>query len=147
MNKIVNFNREARHRAAKETRKQIDDLKKINKRVNSLTEVDFSEPKVPLITVYYDTVDFPEQIVARVFEMNHPTNIYVNSQSHFQYQYQLQLQLQYQLFLLLFGFQKNHLLYLLFLLFLQNLLLFGVCRQASRPLVYVCIPHHTFIYP
>lgn len=81
MNKIVNFNREARRRAAKETRKQIDDLKKINKRVNSLTEVDFSELKVPLITVYYDTVDFPGQIVARVFEMNHPTNIYVSYQS------------------------------------------------------------------
>ena len=81
MNNIINFNREARRRAAKETKKQIDEYKKINKRVNSLTEVDFSELKIPLITVFHNTVDFPGQIVARVFEMNHPTNIYVSYQS------------------------------------------------------------------
>lgn len=37
MSNIINFNREARRRAARETKKQIDEYKKINKRVNSLT--------------------------------------------------------------------------------------------------------------
>lgn len=77
MGQIYNFNRAARRKAERENEKAVKDLKKINKQVKSLTEVDFSDMKAPIITVYHSPIDFPGQIIARVFEMNHPTNVCV----------------------------------------------------------------------
>lgn len=46
------------------------------KKITSLTEVDFSEMKVPMIVIYNNTKDYPGTYVARVWEAseNAPTN-------------------------------------------------------------------------
>ena len=77
MAKIININRTERRKEERKNRKILDDLRKINRMVNSLTEVDFSDLKAPMITVYFNTIDFPGKIVARVFELQLPTNICV----------------------------------------------------------------------
>lgn len=49
-----------------------------NKKVDSLTQVDFSDMQLPLVCVYNRPIDFPDKIIARVWEssINTPTNIY-----------------------------------------------------------------------
>lgn len=44
------------------------------KRVESVTQIDFSWMKMPIIAVYENPKDFPGQIVARVWEVNRPTD-------------------------------------------------------------------------
>ena len=44
------------------------------KRVESITEVDFSGLKVPFIAVYQRPEDFPEKCVARIYELDKPTD-------------------------------------------------------------------------
>ena len=44
------------------------------KRVESVTQIDFRGMKMPIIAVYENPKDFPGMIVARVFEMNYPTD-------------------------------------------------------------------------
>lgn len=44
------------------------------KRVESIKEVDFSGLKVPFIAVYQRPEDFPEKCVARIYELDKPTD-------------------------------------------------------------------------
>ena len=50
----------------------------INKRVPSLTAVDYSDMKLPMVVVYNSPTDFMGKVIARVFEgaINRPTNVY-----------------------------------------------------------------------
>jgi hypothetical protein len=45
-----------------------------NKRVNSISEVDFSGPGMPCIAVYKNPEDFPGQSVARIYDLDKPTD-------------------------------------------------------------------------
>lgn len=42
--------------------------------VNSLREVDFTGMKMPIITIYEKPLDYPSSYIARVFELEKPTN-------------------------------------------------------------------------
>lgn len=44
------------------------------KRVKSIKEVDFSDLKVPMIAVYRYPEDFPEYCVARIYDLDKPTD-------------------------------------------------------------------------
>lgn len=44
------------------------------KRVESIKEVDFSGLKVPFVAVYRSPEDFPGMYVARVYDLDKPTN-------------------------------------------------------------------------
>lgn len=44
------------------------------KKVESVKEIDFSGLKVPFIAVYQHPEDFPEKCVARIYELDKPTN-------------------------------------------------------------------------
>lgn len=44
------------------------------KRVRSMHEVDFSGLKAPFIAVYKHPEDFPNECVARIYEMDKPTD-------------------------------------------------------------------------
>lgn len=44
------------------------------KRVNSIQEVDFSGLKVPFVAVYKHPGDFPDKCVARIYELDKPTD-------------------------------------------------------------------------
>lgn len=43
-------------------------------RISSIREVDFSGLKVPFIAVYQSPEDFPGQCVARIYELDKPTD-------------------------------------------------------------------------
>lgn len=49
-----------------------------NRRIDSFTQADFSNMKMPCIAVYMHPADFPDKIIARVWEssINAPTNMY-----------------------------------------------------------------------
>lgn len=44
-------------------------------KVNSFSEVDVSSLKCPIIAVYINPFDYPQECVARVFDLDQPTNI------------------------------------------------------------------------
>lgn len=44
------------------------------KRICTIQDVDFSGLKVPFIAVYDSPEDFPEQYVARIYELDKPTD-------------------------------------------------------------------------
>ena len=44
------------------------------KRVESIQQVDFSGLKVPFIAVYKHPEDFPDKCVARIYELDKPTD-------------------------------------------------------------------------
>ena len=46
----------------------------MQKRVESVKEIDFYGLKVPFIAVYKHPEDFPEKYVARVYELDKPTD-------------------------------------------------------------------------
>lgn len=46
----------------------------MQKTVESVKEIDFSSLKVPFIAVYQHPEDFPEQCVARIYELDKPTD-------------------------------------------------------------------------
>lgn len=48
-----------------------------NREVNSIKEVDLSGMKMPVISVYEHPEDFPEKCVARIFELDQPTDVVV----------------------------------------------------------------------
>lgn len=50
---------------------------KINKIVNTLKEVDFKGLNMPMVVVYERPEDFPCKYVARVFELEKPTNVMI----------------------------------------------------------------------
>lgn len=43
------------------------------KLIDSFQEVPFQEYKLPIITIYYNPLDYPNQYVARVFDLDRPT--------------------------------------------------------------------------
>ena len=45
----------------------------MNKIIKSITEVDLSAIRQPVIAIYYHPEDFPEKVVARIFDMDKPT--------------------------------------------------------------------------
>lgn len=47
----------------------------VDKRVESIKEIDFSGLKVPMIAVYKHPEDYPDKCVARVFDLDKPTNV------------------------------------------------------------------------
>ncbi|MFP3726499.1 hypothetical protein U8V72_15075 [Priestia filamentosa] len=49
----------------------------MNKILNDFENVDVSELKMPIISVFYNTLDIPEKYAARLFDLNRPTNIVV----------------------------------------------------------------------
>lgn len=50
-------------------------LRNRNKVVASINQVDMSNMKMPMIAVYEHPDDFPEKCVARVFDLDKPTNV------------------------------------------------------------------------
>ena len=46
----------------------------MQKRVESVKEIDFSGLKVPFVAVYQHPEDFPEKCVARIYELDKPTD-------------------------------------------------------------------------
>ena len=54
-----------------------------NKKVDSLTQVDYSEMRLPLVCVYNKPLDFQDKIIARVWEacLNAATNVYAEYDS------------------------------------------------------------------
>ena len=50
----------------------------VQKQVNSMRYVDFSDMQFPMIVLYNNPDDFPDKIIARVWEgtMNLPTNVF-----------------------------------------------------------------------
>ena len=85
MDKVYHLNREARRNAGKgiklpkknDTLLSGKELREISKEMESLTKVDFSDMRFPIAVLYDRPVDYPDSIVARVFEMDNPTNIFV----------------------------------------------------------------------
>lgn len=49
--------------------------------VNSLREVDFTGMKMPIITIYEKPIDYPDGYIARVFELEKPTNTLIHKSS------------------------------------------------------------------
>lgn len=47
---------------------------KMDKKVDSIKEVDLSGLEMPMIVVYDHPTDYPDNYVARVFEVGNPTN-------------------------------------------------------------------------
>lgn len=47
---------------------------KMDKKVNSIKEVDLSGLEFPVVAVYKNPLDYPDKVVARIFEMNKPTD-------------------------------------------------------------------------
>lgn len=47
---------------------------KMDKKVDSIKEVDLSGFEMPMIVVYDHPTDYPDNYVARVFEVGNPTN-------------------------------------------------------------------------
>jgi hypothetical protein len=43
--------------------------------VTSWDQVDFSDIKMPIITIYQDPLDYPQKYVARLFNLTDPTNV------------------------------------------------------------------------
>lgn len=50
----------------------------LNKRVESINMADLSDMKFPMVVVYNRPADFPDKIIARIWEgsINKPTNMY-----------------------------------------------------------------------
>lgn len=48
-----------------------------DRRVTSVKEIDFSGLRVPVITIYESPRDYPGCMVARVFDVNEPTNVII----------------------------------------------------------------------
>lgn len=53
----------------------------INTELSSLKYLDISELKVPFIAVYEHPEDFPNDIVARVYDTDKPTNVIIIRQT------------------------------------------------------------------
>lgn len=51
------------------------ELKKNDIVVNHLSEVDFSGIRVLFIAVYDHPLDYPDKVVARIYNMDKPTNV------------------------------------------------------------------------
>ncbi len=49
----------------------------MNRILNDFENVDVSELKMPIISVFYDTVDIPKKYAARLFDLDKPTNVVV----------------------------------------------------------------------
>lgn len=48
-----------------------------SKVIDSFYNVDYSDLKMPIIAVFYNTLDFPNTFVARLFDLQSPTNLIV----------------------------------------------------------------------
>lgn len=49
----------------------------MDKIVNSIKEVDFSDFKMPIIAVYQNPEDYPGKCVARIFDLDEPTSVVI----------------------------------------------------------------------
>jgi len=49
----------------------------MNRILDDFTNVDVSDLKMPLITVFFNTADIPNKYAARLFDTDKPTNIVV----------------------------------------------------------------------
>lgn len=49
----------------------------MNKELKSIKDVDLKSLKMPLVTVYNNPADYPNKVVARVFDLDMPTNIVI----------------------------------------------------------------------
>lgn len=45
--------------------------------VTSWEQVDFSDMKMPIITIYQYPLDYPQKYVARLFDLTSPTNVFM----------------------------------------------------------------------
>jgi hypothetical protein len=46
----------------------------MNKQVVDFFNVDFSDLKMPVIVIFFDPIDVPDQYVARIFDLDKPTD-------------------------------------------------------------------------
>jgi len=53
----------------------IDDLKKKTIELNSFQQADISDLICPIVAIYINPVDYPTAAVARLFDLEHPTNV------------------------------------------------------------------------
>lgn len=62
-------------------KKKIQETKRINKEVDSLTLVDYTGLRLPMVTLYHNPIDFAIEgkdiYVARIFDRDRPTNVCV----------------------------------------------------------------------
>jgi hypothetical protein len=49
----------------------------MNQILDDFTNVDVSGLKMPIISVFFDTIDIPKKYVARLFDLDKPTDIVV----------------------------------------------------------------------
>ena len=85
MTKVYHLNREARRKAGKgiklpkknNTFLSVEELREISREADSLVNVDYSDLIYPIIVVFEPPVDFPDDIIARVFNIDNPTDIFV----------------------------------------------------------------------
>ena len=54
---------------------------KMDKKVNSIKEVDLSGLKMPMAAVYQNPLDYPDKVVARIFDMDKPTDTVIVKES------------------------------------------------------------------
>ncbi len=54
---------------------QMEAVRQQTIQVNSFTEVDIRTIECPIIAVYINPKDYPEDVVARIFSLDKPTNI------------------------------------------------------------------------
>ena len=82
---VYHLNRETRRKAKQgirlpkknNTLLSVAELREISKEVDSLKNIDYSELIVPLVVLFDCPVDYPDDIVARVFNLDNPTNMFV----------------------------------------------------------------------
>ena len=53
----------------------------MDKKVNSIKEVDLSGLKMPMAAVYQNPLDYPDKVVARIFDMDKPTDTVIVKES------------------------------------------------------------------
>lgn len=49
-------------------------MRKTDKQVNSIRDVDFRGMRLPVIAIYEKPAEYPDKIVARVFDVDKPTD-------------------------------------------------------------------------
>lgn len=54
----------------------------IQKEITSWGQVDISDMKAPIITIFKNPKDYPDKYVARLFDLEKPTNVFMLSDNY-----------------------------------------------------------------
>lgn len=61
----------------------------ITKEVTSWEQVDYTDMKAPIITIYKYPKDYPDKFVARLFDLNNATNVFMLGNTYGQIRYKI----------------------------------------------------------